>query len=401
MNGSFRFQVLDAAGKRREITQDAPDAAAARRILHRKKMIVLRELTGSVSFAERMRNWSPGKKFDLLAFTNHLAPLLAANVPLERSLAVLEEGASDPRTLEVIFDLRRRLHEGKRFSQLLQERSDVFPPIYTGLIEAGEEAGCLPEVSGELRRFLTESREFRDFVVTSSIYPLIVAGVTLGVVILLFTVFVPRFAKVFEDMGKELPALTQIMLDISNFLTTNWWLFLLLIGGLVYLIRRSCQPGKLRQIRDRYLLKLPLIGPLIVSVQISNFMKAMAIMCANHVHLLQSLKISLRMITNTAIQSSFERVSDDLRDGGKLSDALGGNPYLPRGTSAMLKVAEESGEVGEMFERIAAEEQAETRLKFKRLLAMLEPAIILVLAVMVLTVVLAVFMAIWKMNSIR
>ena len=156
-----------------------------------------------------------------------------------------------------------------------------------------------------------------------------------------------------------------------------------------------------RDLRDRMLLKLPLIGSLIVSVQISNFMKAMAIMCANHVHLLQSLKISLRMISNTAIQRSFDAVAGELRDGGKLSDALGGNGFLPRGTSAMLKVAEESGEVGEMFERIAAEEQTETRLKFKRLLAMLEPAIILVLAVMVLTVVLAVFMAIWKMNSIR
>lgn len=148
-------------------------------------------------------------------------------------------------------------------------------------------------------------------------------------------------------------------------------------------------------------MKLPVAGPLIISIQISTFLQAMSIMTRSHVHLLSALKLAQQLISNVEIRRSFESVSEQIRGGEKLSDVFAQITYLPPGSPAMLKVAEESGEVGEMFHRLFQEEQAATRLKFKRLLAMLEPLIIMVLAIMVMAVVLAVFMAIWKMNSIR
>jgi len=363
-------------------------------------MIPLRELDTAEKKSSPFRLFRRSR-FDALAFTNRLAPLLAANVPLEKALMVIEKGMSEPESREICFELRRRLHGGERFSRLVRDREDLFPPLYAGLIEAGEETGALNEVVAELRRFLNESREFRDFVVTSSIYPAVVAGVTVGVVLLLFTVFIPRFAQVFADMDQELPALTKIMLDISSFLVTNWYLIPLTIVGLILLHWRLRQPGKLRYWRDTVILKTPLLGALTVSVQIGNFLQAMAIMCRNHVHLLTALRIARNTLSNDVLQRAFDPVAEQLRDGGKLSEVLGEVIWLPPGAAAMLRVAEESGDIGAMFEKIALEEQNETRIKFKRLLAMLEPLIIVVLALMVLTVVLAVFMAIWKMNAIR
>ena len=399
----YRYLVLDGAGRRRRKRIEAEGAVEARRRLRALGMMPLQELdeaekrSAGASPLARLRR----SHFDALAFTNRLAPLLAANVPLEKALMVIEKGMTDPESRRICFDLRRRLHEGERFSQLVRDRGDLFPPLYAGLIEAGEETGSLNEVVAELRRFLNESREFRDFVVTSSIYPAVVTAVTVGVVLLLFTVFIPRFAQVFADMGQELPTLTRVMLDISSFLVKNWYLIPLTIVGLIALHWRLRQPGKLRRWRDALILKTPLLGPLTVSVQIGNFLQAMAIMCRNHVHLLTALRIARGTLSNDVLQAAFDPVAEKLRAGGKLSEVLGDVVWLPAGAAAMLRVAEESGEIGTMFERIALEEQNETRIKFKRLLAMLEPLIIVVLALMVLTVVLAVFMAIWKMNAIR
>ncbi len=405
---NFRYLVLTNKGVQQEYAMEAPTEAEARRRLQRQGMRPIRPLgmsekdLPSLPETARRRKWyQPAGKFDVNNFTNRLAPLLEANVPLEKALAVIEESATDPKTLEILFELRRGLHEGKRFSELVRKMDREFPPVYASLIETGEEAGCLPEVAKDLRRFLSESKEFREFVVTSSIYPVIVIAVTLTVVVLLFTIFIPRFAKIFANMGRQLPGLTQVMLNISDFMVACWWLWPLLAVGAVLLTKAAQRPGKVKDVADRVILRLPLFGGLVQSIQIGHFVQTLAIMVSRHVHILSAVRIARRAIGNVQIQHSFEEVEDDLRGGNKLSDILGGSTYMPLGSAAMLRIAEESGEMGEMLRRIGAELEADTRLKVKRLLAMLEPLIILVLAVVVMLVVLAVFLAIWEMNKIK
>ena len=401
---SFRYQTLNAAGKQQEVEIQAKNTEEARIKLRRQGLIPLREInkTPSAGTAFGEHTFSLFRqKVDVLEFMNRLAPLLAANVPLEKALNVMEEGSENPAMLEMLRDFRKKLHEGRSFSSLIEERSDIFPPVAAGLIRTGEEAGCLPLVAGDLRHFLAEQREFRNFVITSSIYPLIVAGVTLAVVLLLFTVFIPQFAQVFEDMHAELPALTRNMLAVSRFLTGNFLFFPPLIL-LFYLVHRWIRASEtLRHMRDALLLKIPVAGNLLVSIQVSTFLQAMSIMTRSHVPLLSALEIAQGLITNAVIRKDFDSVSPKIREGEKLSGILGEIVWLPPGSSAMLKVAEESGDMGEMFERLFQEERSATQLKFKRLLAMLEPLIILVLALLVMTVVLAVFLAVWKMNSLR
>ena len=372
---NFRYLVLTARGAQQEQTVDAATEAEARRRLQRQGLRPIRPLGMSMREApalpetRRKRRWlQSGGKFNVNNFTNRLAPLLEANVPLEKALAVIEESATDSKTLEVLFELRRGLHEGKCFSELVRRMDREFPPVYSSLIETGEEAGCLPEVAKDLRRFLNESKEFREFVVTSSIYPVIVIAVTLTVVVLLFTIFIPRFAKIFASMGKKLPGLTQVMLDISNFMVACWWLWPLLAVAVVLLVKAARRPGKVKDAADRLVLRLPLLGGLIRSIQIGHFVQTLAIMVSRHVHILSAVRIARRAIGNVQIQHSFEEVEDDLRGGNKLSDILGGSPYMPPGSAAMLRIAEESGEVGEMLERIGAELEDDTRVKVKRLL---------------------------------
>lgn len=390
--GKLRYLVLAPDGERKEMEVEARDDASARRQLRRQQLRVIRSL-------ETKANRRSERSFDVYIFTNRLAPLLQANIPLEQALSVIEAGGSADR--RVVRELRKGLHEGKRFSQLIQEMPQHFPALYASLIETGEEAGCLPEVTIELRRFLKENREFRSFILTSSIYPLTVIAVTLTVVILLFTVFIPRFARIFEELGRSMPWLTRTMLEIGNFMQAIWWFWPLLVFSGWIVFRRSRQEGRLRRWKDRWLLKIPLLGRIIAELQVERFIRTMSTMVRNHVHLLPAVRIARRVITNEVIRESFAGVERELRGGQRLSEILDRSPYMLVGGGAMLKIAEESGELGRMLDQIALEAEENTRTRIKQLLALLEPIIILLLALLVLLVVLSVFLAIMEMNVIK
>lgn len=396
----LRYTILTATGVTKEVSIDAIDDATARRQLRRQGSIVVHALGEAGANGKRRFGLSHSQRFDVYTFANRLSPLLSAGIPLEHGLAVLEEGCKDEER-NIVLKLRRGLHEGKKFSQLTREMPEYFSPLFSGLIETGEESGCLPEVTRELRRFLKESKEFREFVLTSSIYPAIVISVTFLVVVLLFTVFIPRFAKIFEELGREMPFLTRSMLGVGNLMQSVWWLWPLLIAGGIILYRRSQRPGRLKAAKDRFLLRLPLLGGIIVAVQTGRFLRTLSIMVKNHVQLLPAVRISRKVIENDVIRESFASVEERLRGGSRLSVILSASPYMPPGSIAMLKIAEESGEIGEMLERIAEESEEDIRVRVKRLLAFLEPGIILLLAGVVLLVVLSIFLAIMDMNVIK
>ena len=396
----LRYTILTATGVTKEVSIDAIDDATARRQLRRQGSIVVHALGEAGANGKRRFGLSHSQRFDVYTFANRLSPLLSAGIPLEHGLAVLEEGCKDEER-NIVLKLRRGLHEGKKFSQLTREMPEYFSPLFSGLIETGEESGCLPEVTRELRRFLKESKEFREFVLTSSIYPAIVISVTFLVVVLLFTVFIPRFAKIFEELGREMPFLTRSMLGVGNLMQSVWWLWPLLIAGGIILYRRSRRAGRLKTAKDRFLLRLPLLGGIIVAVQTGRFLRTLSIMVKNHVQLLPAVRISRKVIENDVIRESFASVEERLRGGSRLSVILSASPYMPPGSIAMLKIAEESGEIGEMLERIAEESEEDIRVRVKRLLAFLEPGIILFLAGVVLLVVLSIFLAIMDMNVIK
>lgn len=396
----LRYTILTATGVTKEVSIDAIDDATARRQLRRQGSIVVHALGEAGANGKRRFGLSHSQRFDVYTFANRLSPLLSAGIPLEHGLAVLEEGCKDEER-NIVLKLRRGLHEGKKFSQLTREMPEYFSPLFSGLIETGEESGCLPEVTRELRRFLKESKEFREFVLTSSIYPAIVISVTFLVVVLLFTVFIPRFAKIFEELGREMPFLTRSMLGVGNLMQSVWWLWPLLIAGGIILYRKSRRAGRLKAAKDRFLLRLPLLGGIIVAVQTGRFLRTLSIMVKNHVQLLPAVRISRKVIENDVIRESFASVEERLRGGSRLSVILSASPYMPPGSIAMLKIAEESGEIGEMLERIAEESEEDIRVRVKRLLAFLEPGIILLLAGVVLLVVLSIFLAIMDMNVIK
>ena len=340
-------------------------------------------------------------KINTYEFTRQLAPLLDSFIPLEKALGIIAESTEEPEQKNFVNSLRQGLHEGKKFSELVRSHGALFPGYYANLIESGEETGCLPEVVEQLYKFMGESKELKDFILSSSIYPLAILTVTLLVTILLFTVFVPRFAKIFQDMGRAMPPSMNFLLGISFFASWAWWLLPLLGFAAWLLLKHLFGEENLKLKFCRFVLALPLLGQILISLEMCKYIRTLSILIANHVEIIRTVKISGRIIRNPIIAATFADLGRKLKGGAKLSAALAGNRYLPGGMVPMLRVGEESGTVGEMLSRIATHLENDTRLKIRRLLSLFEPAVIIFLALMVLVVVVSIFVAMMEINSIN
>ena len=355
---------------------------------------------GEVSVGGKGKLLFRRSKIDTYDFTRQLAPLLDSFIPLEKALAIIAESAVEPEQRDFVNSLRQGLHEGKKFSELVRSHGSLFPGYYANLIESGEETGCLPEVVGQLYKFMGESKELKDFIISSSIYPLAILSITLIVTVLLFTVFVPRFAKIFQDMGREMPPSMNFLLGVSAFASWAWWVIPCVVAGAWTGLKKFFGEEAFRYNYSRFLLSLPLFGRIIVDLEMCKYIRTLSILIANHVEIIRTVRISGRILSNPVVAKAFGDISRKLKGGAKLSAALAGNAFVPAGMVPMLRVGEESGTVGEMLSRIANHLENDTRLKIKRLLSLFEPAVIVFLALVVLIVVVSIFVAMMEINSI-
>jgi general secretion pathway protein F len=397
--GVHKYKISDANGSVRELVIEGDSEADALNRLRRRGLTPLRYLGSTSDNIRRGQRFALRKKFNIYDFTDRLAPLLKAQIPLERALDIIASGSNKPLERTIVNALRRNLHEGKKFSDSLRDSEIVFPRLYVNLVETGEKTGCLPEVMLELQRFLNESRAMKEFIITSSIYPAIIIMISCAVMILIFTVFIPRFSKVFISMGKELPLTTTILVETGNLVLTLWWIWPLMIIVAIVLAMRIQRDPAMRYRWDAFILKIPFIGNIIIANDMNRFIHTTAILLRNHVKLLDTVKIGQRVIQNACIRQTLNDIDQDLRNGIPLSESLGKSSYMPNDAIQMLKVGEESGETGEMLAEAATSLNNQMKVKIKRLLAIFEPAVIVILAIIIAFVVLSIFMAIMEIND--
>ena len=394
----YKFRVSDQSGKIFEQALDADSSNEARAKLKNRRLIVLQELTSGAGEAQRAL-LPLRRKFDYLNFTENLAPLLEAEIPLERSLRIIEDGAAKAEFAAEVAAMRLALHEGKKFSDIV-ESSRNFPKIFPNLIRAGEETGCLSKVMQELYRFSSESKKFRDFLITSSIYPVLIMAVTFIVVVVLFLFLIPKFADTFMQTGRQPPLPTQLLIELSGMLRSYWFVLPLLGAGIIAFIHNVRSGGACKKYFDRAVLKIPLLKEIVIENEMCRFISTLAILIESHVHLLSSVKIAVNTLNNSLVTESLDKVAEELRSGKKLSETLCRSEYVPKNTIQMLKVGEESAEVGKMLGRCARQLERNITNRIKRLIAIYEPAVIIFLALVVLLVVVSILLAIMEMNQL-
>ncbi|MEP7183104.1 MAG: type II secretion system F family protein [Betaproteobacteria bacterium] len=350
----------------------------------------------------RSRWFTPKKvtRDHLMAITRELATLLRAGLPLDRALEILIGLAPTPPVAGLLQQIRDDVRGGKALSQALDVRRDVFDRFYVNIVRAGEAGGALGVVLTRLADTMERNKELRETVKAALIYPTILIGVAATSVMVLLIYVVPQFEQTFSQAGKALPLPTQIVVVVGTFMRHWWWAVLAAIVLGIGWARRRLRRPEVRLRWDARLIRWPLVGDLAVKVEVARLARTLATLLANGVTLLAGLAIVKETLGNRVLAGSLDGVIARLREGKGFGRPLAETNLYPKLATQMILVGEESGRLEEMLTRVAEVYDREVAMAIKRFLAVLEPVMILGLAVLIGGIVFSILLGVMGMSEL-
>jgi len=401
----FQYKAVTAEGRVAEGTLEAPDRQGAVARLEEQGQLPIKVFSDADQglFGSELRfPWQRKRvpRGELLVFTKELGALLQAGLPLDRCLTILTDLTENAYLSEVVGRLLKEIKGGKSLSEALALYPQVFPKLYINMVKAGEISGALDSILERVTDYLENAEELRSYLVSSLIYPVILALVGSGSIIVMVTFVVPKFADIFENAGAPVPLPMKIMLALSSLVTGYWWLILLLaVAGLVSL-RRSLRSESGRLAWDRRLLNLPLLGVLLQKIEVSRFSRTLGTLLRSAVPMLQSINIVREVVANTVILSSMDAVISGVKKGEGLARPIKDAGIFPVFAIHLLEVGEETGRLDDMLLQIADTYDRDLRTTTKRLIALFEPVMILVMGLIIGAMVVSMLYSIFSINDV-
>lgn len=348
----------------------------------------------------KLPSWQPGRRRDVLFFTQELSTLLSAGVPLDRALSITSELSDRAEFRTLVGDVLRTLKGGRSLADALATKPTHFPEFYVNMVRAGEASGSLAQIFERLSDYEKQRDELRGYIVSSMVYPALLSLVGAASIFVLLYYVVPKFSEVFAQSQMAMPTPTRIMMDVSAWVR-QWGLWIL--GGLAvaagaFKIYIGSPEGRLWW--DGFLLKIPVLGDALRKSQTAQFSRAMGTLVANGVPLVQSLGIARSIMTNQRMSNVLEPVAQGVKRGEGLAAPLARTGEFPTLASHLLSVGEETGRLDAMFLRAADIYDADTRTAIKRFTALFEPLIILLLGIVVGALILSMLLAITSINEV-
>lgn len=398
---AFWFRAVTPEGKVRTGTLAASSEREVARELRRQGLIPVYVGTEPRrGFALRLPAWRRGRRRDVLFFTQELATLLGAGVPLDRALAITSELTERGEFRQVVQNVLRTLKGGKSLADSLATHPEYFSELYVNIVRAGEAGGALAPVFERLAEFERTRDELRNYILSSMIYPALLVLVGLGSITLMLYFVVPRFAQVFEESRLRMPAATAMLVEASNLLKRFGWMALAAVAGGAAGLRFYVRTPQGRWWWDGLRLRLPLLGEALRRAETARFARAMQTLVANGVPLVQSLNIAAAILGNRRIARSLEAVAQGVKRGEGIAGPLRRTGQFPALAAHLLSVGEETGRLDEMFGRMAEIYENDTRTAIRRFTTLFEPLVILVMGVMVGILVLSMLLAITSINEV-
>lgn len=398
----FHYKALAADGRTRLGTLTVEDDRAAARELRKQG------LTPIFIGAEKPGGFSlsiPGfgrkaKSADLLHFTEEIATLLNAGVTLDRSLEITAELTERPQFKAVVQNLQKTLRGGKSFADTLAAEPTVFSELYISMVRAGEVSGSLSVVMDRLADFERERDELRGYIVSSLTYPALLVVVGSASIFILLRYVIPRFAEAFADSNIAMPLPMEILLTISNVVQTYGFPFIGLLIAAAFGIRSWTKSEEGRLKWDRFKLRIPLLGQALLKADTARFARAMGTLVQNSVPLVQALSITKGVMSNRLLSGALDFVAKGVKRGEGIAVPMKKTQIFPPLAGHLLTVGEETGRLDEMFNRMADIYEKDTKEAIKRFTALFEPAVILVMGVIVGAMILSVMLAITSINQL-
>jgi len=399
---TFSYQARDSSGQIVSGIQDALNEDNAVTSLMSRGLMVLSLQKKTAVTRTRKRTWKV-KETDLVLFTRQLATMIEAGISLVQALTALYEQADPKRQRSlrhIISDVTTRVQGGETFHESIAKHPRVFNRLFVSMVKAGEAGGLLAEILDRLAGFLESSARLRKKVKSAMTYPVIVVCIAIAITTFLIVRVVPIFGEIFHDFGAKLPAPTQFLIDLSDFVRGNWYFLVLGIGGTIFGLRTLLRSQRGKQVWDKWKLKLPVVGPLAHKICMSRFARTFAQLIRSGVPILEVLDIVGGSSGNYVIEQSIKGVSEDVEKGDNLSVALSKKPVFPPMLLRMVSAGEATGKIDTMLEKMADFWDEEIEAMLDALTSLIEPMLIVFLGLIVGGIVIAMFLPIFKLNEV-
>jgi general secretion pathway protein F len=417
----FEYKAYAQGGSVQTGVIDADTPREARNRLRKDNLLVseIRELRGGKAVkakkagekpsflqklrTERARSSGPSSRnLDILtASTRQMGTLLGSGIPLAETLKAMIEQAETRETETMFREIRERINQGASLADALTEHPYMFGELYINMVRAGEATGNVDVVLRRLADYLQGQRTLRRKVVSALTYPALMIGIGLIVVSILMAVVVPQITSMIQDMGQALPTSTQVLIMISDLFKNWWWLGALFIAAVSFTferVYRTSPDGRLAI--DRTMLKLPIVGDLLRKQAVARFTRTLSTLLQSGVPAVQSLEITKTVVGNRVIADATDHIRQRILEGTDISTPLKATGVFPAVVGYMVSVGEQSGELEQMLDRIASAYDEEIDIATERLTSVLEPLMIVFLAVIVGYIVISIVMPILQIGQV-
>lgn len=387
---SFNYTAIDKNGKRVNGTIEAANVVVASSNLRQRELRPVEvKPAKSGSLIAKLpigKGKQKVKSKDLVVFTRQLSTMINAGVPLVKSLATLQIQTENPNFKRHIIEITKDVEGGAAFADALEKHATVFSPIYINMVRAGESGGILDEILKKLATQQEKDERIKGKFKSAMTYPIILLSITTLVFLALMVFVMPKIGKIIQDLAgpeAELPALTNIMLGISNFMVSKWYI-LLIVGFLVsFFLGRYVKTPAGRRKKDQFLLKMPVVSMIIRKVAIARFARIFASLMSAGVTVIDSIEITSKAIGNSVIEDELMVASKQVANGQQLSGSISESKVFPPIVGQMLSVGEETGKTDEILVKVADFYEEEVDVVVDSLSSILEPIMIVVMGTMV------------------
>lgn len=402
---AFHYTAINTAGEKQKGIIEAESAKHARQSLRDKGLVPLEvrgthEKKSKAGTSQKISRKQSISTKELALMTRQLATLLSAGLPLEEVLSAVGEQTEKPGAKGLILSVRSKVTEGHSLAGALRDFPSAFSSLYCSTVSAGEKSGHLDIVLQRLADYTEQQFEMRQKVTHALIYPAIMVLVSIGIVGFLLEYVVPKMIAVYSNIGQTLPLMTQILIGFSMGLKSYGLYFLAALVLIIFLFRRQMKNSvPFREKMHRLILRIPIIGNAVKAVNTARFSRTFAILSSAGVSVLEAMSIASALITNLPIRKAVEEAANRVREGANINLALKLTTYFPPMSIHLIASGESSGQLENMLERAANNQDAEISRLIETSLALFEPAIILLMGAIVLFIVLAVLLPIFQLDQ--
>lgn len=399
---TFEYVALGTDGKREKGLISADSARGARKELRVRQLtpVKLQETKEKAAGRFDVFQTSPLSKSDLLLITRQWAMMIGAGSPVEEALQATASQAEKPGVRKVLLDIRASVAEGYRLAEALGKHPKVFNGLYCSVVSAGETSGQLGSVLERLAEYLERARKVRQTITTALIYPCVLGLIAIAVISALMTIVVPKVVEQFDTIDQNLPALTEVMITLSDILR-NFGVFILIGAvGLVWAVSLLMKRPAIKRAIDGALLRLPVIGKMLMQINSARFARTLSTLIGNGAPVLDGLSAAKSSLGNAVFQDAVGRIIVNVREGSSISRAMRASDTFPPMMVQLAASGEASGQLPDMLLRSATFLEDEFEATTKVALGLMEPLIILFLGGMVGLVVMAIMLPILQLNSV-